>query len=145
MTSKTVGILESSPRWVPELQRQFLGEGIRVRGIRFHNRDWTAADVSTSGTLVFALDVAEDVCLQFLRRIAELQQTFRVIVIGRRTNRELEWIFRDLGATHFVTSYVAGEELASICRRFLQSRTEKLNSVFKDTDLPHRNEPSKRL
>ena len=51
-TLRTIVIFEARPRWEPELQRQFLGEPVRVRGCR------TWSELSSLAFLLTAVDPA---------------------------------------------------------------------------------------
>ena len=148
MTSATIIVFEKQPRWTPELQRQFDGDDVRVRGCT------TAADVVHTiaslpkplaaaefdltnespasviaplrdrlvGTLIL-LDLASGPadCLQFLGRSLNATDFPPTVVIGSQELADLEWPVRELGALDFLLGHLSGDDLAAICRRQLPS------------------------
>ena len=111
----SVTVCEKSARWVPELQRQFAAEQIRVRGCRRTaelRRLAASADV-----IVIDFDSDPAGCLQFLGGLADHRPVGPMIVIGSPQTAALEWIVRDLGALDFFPEAPAGHVLADLCRR----------------------------
>ncbi len=116
MTTATVIVFEKRPRWTPELQRQFVGEDVRVRGCR--SLSDVAQAGNTGGTVaVLDLDAAPADCLQFLGRSIQQRDCTPMIVIGSYRTADLEWNVRELGALAYLHGDCSGEEPARLCRR----------------------------
>jgi len=109
-------VFEKQPRWVPELQWQFVDHDVRVRAC-CSTRDIEQHFNSTlKCVVVLAMSAGAAECLQFLG-LCEGRWFFPpVIVIGSKQTAELEWPLRELGAFAFVEDRIGGEELARICR-----------------------------
>ena len=115
MEEHTVFVLESRHRWAPELQRQFSGQNVRVRGIR------NAADVAGGsagiGVVVADLESAATECLALFRAPPEVP----VLVVSAAAQSSLEWSVRELGAVAYLTEPVSGDEVAATCRKIFGS------------------------
>ena len=119
MLTPTLVIYERRPRWVPELQRQFLGQDIRVRAASTL-RDWEQLLLQSPQAVgLIELDAAPSQCLECLSRLMTRHPGPTVIVITSAELRELEWPIRELGATLFLEEPLSGEEMAHHCRRAL--------------------------
>ena len=127
MPTASVLVYETSPRWTPELQRQFDGEDVRVRACgtiqrvseRIAELD-QLTDVVPGGVIILDLETNPADCLQFLGATAELYDNWSKIVISSERLAELEWSARELGAIGFFSEFVSGRELSRLCRRQLQ-------------------------
>lgn len=108
-------VVEPRPRWTPELQRQFLGEDVRVRQcVTFASLRKLASDYAV---VVLDLDHAPAEVLQFLGQQVGRQRRFNAITLASARTAELEWTTRDLGAVDFLVDIPTGERLAYLCRR----------------------------
>jgi len=111
----SVIVVEPRPRWTPELQRQFLGESVRVRQcVTFADLRQLADGRSV---VVLDLDAAPADVLQFLGRCLRRRRTICTIALGSPQTAELEWMLRDLGTLEFVVDIPTGKRLAHLCRR----------------------------
>lgn len=119
----TIVVLEPAPRWVPELQRQFVDESVTVRACR------TAADfreriaLSQTGTpfiAVIDLSAGLSTGLTLVAWLAT-QNAAGTVAIGNRHATTLEPSLRELGATAVHAESVPGSRLAEECRRFVQA------------------------
>lgn len=113
----TITVFEKTPRWTPELKRQFSADDIRVRGVGSLPGEFLQHPRPMNALLVVVLEEAEAKCLQYLGRLASTVDPSPVIVIAGPTTMEMEWTIRELGATDVVADRVTGEELADLCRR----------------------------
>ncbi|MFM9965039.1 MAG: hypothetical protein ACKV2Q_27885 [Planctomycetaceae bacterium] len=111
--TRTILVFESRPRWVPELQRQFLDERVRVRGCRA----WSELASSMVEAIVIELpsDAAE--CLQWLATLVGRPRIAPVVVICPIESAGLEWPLRDAGVREVYVGELNGERLARSCRR----------------------------
>ena len=108
-------VVEPRPRWTPELQRQFLGESVRVRQCAtFTNLRILAEGCSV---VVLDLDAAPADVLQFLGRCVRRSHPICTITLGSPQTAELEWMLRDLGTLEFAVDIPTGKRLANLCRR----------------------------
>jgi DNA-binding NtrC family response regulator len=112
----TIVVFEKRPRWAPELERQFLDQGVRVRACRM-TADILPRLARSRSVAVLDLEAGAADCLQFLGRVVGRTPFVPAIVIGSARTAELEWPTRELGAVDFVFDSVSGEELAALCRR----------------------------
>ncbi len=114
---RTVIVFERQPRWVPEMQRQFIGEEVRVRWCT-ELRDMPR-HLAANGSFVVILDFDENPaeCLQFLNRFVSAPRSVPFLCIGSRNTAELEWIVRELGGLAFFPDHVTGDQIAALCRR----------------------------
>lgn len=110
-------MFESRSRWVPELQRQFRDESVRVRGCGSWNEVSTFAFPPTADALV--LELPEDLadCLQWLSKLVAPPRVPPVIVLCPVEVAELEWTLRDVGVQEVLVGELTGERLARTCRR----------------------------
>lgn len=114
--SGEIAVLERRPWWTPELQRQFLGTGVRVRsGSSF--RDLRSLLTPEIRVLAIEFDVSPAECLQWLGGRAGIAAECPAIVIGTEQTAEFEWLVRELGATDFVPETIGGRALAALCRK----------------------------
>lgn len=110
-------VFEKRPRWVPELQRQFLNEDVKVVACRsIADVEDRSAGVSTG---LILLDLAAEVadCVQYLARHAADPNRLPVVVVGSSDEAPLEWAIRELGAAAFFARRIPGHEMADLCRR----------------------------
>lgn len=124
---RTIVVLESRPRWEPELQRQFADEQVRVRGCRTVNELAslvfpTASTVSAgiakiADTVVLQIPENAAACLQWITSLAARPQAPAVIVLCMAESSELEWSLRDAGVSEVLIDEHSGERLARSCRR----------------------------
>ena len=114
---RTVLIFEESPKWVPELQRQFRDEaGIHVRSLtRLANSESTILSAKNP-VIVLVLDSAPANCLRLLSALSQRSRSVPVIVVGSARMADLEWSVRELGAVEFRAGFVPGFEVAAFCR-----------------------------
>ncbi|MBM79542.1 MAG: hypothetical protein CMJ78_02975 [Planctomycetaceae bacterium] len=130
MQAATILVYEPSRRWVPELQRKFEGEDVRIRACRSladlskQIREEAQAGFDLQGVVVIDLKSGAAECLQFLGSAAGQSRDWAKVVIGSKQNAELEWPLRELGAVGFFSEFVPGSELSRLCRRHLASRAE---------------------
>jgi DNA-binding NtrC family response regulator len=116
-TTPIVVVLEKQPRWAPELQRQFLGEKVRVVACRsVRDVEERLTDVERGVVVLDASAEAAD-CLQFLKREMSDPNGLSIVIVGTKQLAHLEWSFRELGAVAFFSRKIPGHEMASLCRR----------------------------
>lgn len=119
--SKTILVCEPEPYWTPELQRQFLGSQIAVRGCRKWS-EMTELSRSCEGAvrLVDFPAVAADCLAGMAGEIFRADHPPLLLLIDAGTE-ELEWTLRDGGADAVLSDRIAAKDLVQICRRWLQS------------------------
>jgi DNA-binding response OmpR family regulator len=121
MLTPTVLVFERRPRWVPELQRQFLGQDVRVRGCS-SLKDVEQLLAQSPGSLaILELDAEPAPCLMALARLMARSPSPTILVVASPAYRELEWRVRELGAAAFLVEPVPGDEMAESCRRQFRS------------------------
>lgn len=121
-------VLETAPRWAPELQRQFVSEPISIRQRTRPDEVRSLCASSTIGLLVVNLDSREEMMLHVLK---EAGQSRRVpcFVVAPVENRILEWAVRELGIEGFSLEPLPGEVLADrIRRRLLPDRSTETSN-----------------
>ena len=123
-------VFETTPRWTPELQRQFASEQLHIRMLTTVNDARSAIAHQSAAAIVLALDDAERECLAVLTERLSARIPTPVIVIGSRRSADLECALRELGATQFLTERPGGHELALVCRRLLQRSESWLETGF---------------
>lgn len=117
MLTPTLLIFERRPRWVPELERQFLGQNVRVRGCRSVKDLWDRFTTSSKCLLILDLDFDPEGCLITLARLMARSPSPTILVVASEMHRNLEWTIRELGATAFLEEPIPGDEMAERCRR----------------------------
>lgn len=117
MFTPTLLIFERRPRWVPELERQFFGQDVRVRGCSSLQNLQELLNQSAGGVAILELDAAPAECLRTLARLMTRSPSPTILVVASSAYRELEWSVRELGATAFLEEPIAGDEMAAWCRR----------------------------
>ena len=116
----TVIVVENRPRWVPELQRRFLGTSVHVRACRsVGDGGRAAAGEAAGGVLVFDLAVSPGELLHWLGGRNRKLQSIPVLAYAPGATAELEWVLRDLGAAAVLPETTTSEELAAVCRKHL--------------------------
>ncbi len=128
-TPRTVVVLESRPRWEPELQRQFVDDRVRVRGCRTVNElaalvFWSvptestdsASTVKIADTVVMQISENAAACLQWITGLAARPQVPAVIALCSTESSELEWTLREAGVREVLIDEHSGERLARCCR-----------------------------
>ncbi|WP_166825519.1 response regulator [Thalassoroseus pseudoceratinae] len=135
----TLIVFEKKPWWLPELQRQFLVEDVRIRSCsRLQDLPQLTKPNSSMPVsppvVILNLDDQPANCLQFLGQYAS-RPTWDcpVLVIASTAFRELELPIRELGATEFLLKPLAGDRLGQWCRRQLRAST---NSPPIETKFP---------
>jgi DNA-binding NtrC family response regulator len=130
----TAVVFEKSPRWGPELERQFAKESVRVVECR------SLVDVAERSTNlrrgVILLDLAFKTveCLRFLGRRLNDGAALPVFVVGSAHLSALEWSVRDLGAAAFFAKTIPGHQMAELCRRqFTLRAANGLETVDSET------------
>ena len=128
MSAGVVIVFEMRPRWVPELERQFDGEGVRIQAWRslgdLSRSLFNATErVEMPGRAVAIIDISAGLAesLQFLGRFKMYGPSWPVIAIGSTQTSDLEWSVRELGVLEWLLDTVSGDELARLCRRQFQS------------------------
>ena len=116
---RKIVVLESRPRWEPELQRQFRNESVRVRGCRTWNELSGFAFPPIADVLV--IDLPEDLseCLQWLSKLVAPLSIPAVILLCPSEAADLEWPLRDIGVREVLIGDLTGEQLARTCGRLL--------------------------
>lgn len=115
----TIIVFEKRPRWTPELQRRFHSDAVNIRGC---DSVLAAPDLAAGegvACVLLSLENAEGDCLQLVARIASRQPEVSLIALGEEQDGGLEWSFRELGATEFLTGIYTAADVARICRRQL--------------------------
>ena len=115
-----IAVFEKLPYWGPELQRQFEHSVIAVRECRSLCDLLPAVEPFDSALLVIDLAAGLSECLDWLGTDFQKQcHRIPVIALGSPETAELEWIRRDAGVTAFLPQFLAGDDLARLCRRQL--------------------------
>lgn len=117
MLTPTLLIFERRPRWVPELERQFLGQNVRVRGCRSIKDLLDRFHSSPKCLVILDLEADPDGCLDALARLMAHSLSPTILVVASERYRELEWAIRELGATAFLEEPLPGDEMAECCLR----------------------------
>ena len=121
----TILVSETRPFWLPELQRRFVETDVGVRGVR---PEEIAADGGADNTVVvLVLDGRERECLELLGRFSRSDRRPGVIAIGSRSNADLEWPMRELGADVFHSTPPTSDDLVDLCRRLTDRNSENKN------------------
>ncbi|MCA9072825.1 MAG: hypothetical protein KDA84_28070 [Planctomycetaceae bacterium] len=113
----TILIFERRPRWVPELERQFLGQEFRIRGCATLQDLETRLTFNPGGLCLVELDAAPGEGLLFLGRLMARARSPKIIVVATQTFHELEWVIRELGVITFLEEPIPGDDMAAWCRR----------------------------
>lgn len=127
LTSSII-VLEGRPRWTPELERQCPPSAVAdVRVLECRTTTDVARRVRETGggpvVVVMQLDASPAACLQFLARRLNGPERIPVIGLGSNAADPLEWLARDLGMNEYLNIDVPGEDLARICRKYLELQT----------------------
>lgn len=117
MLTPTILIFERRPRWVPELERQFFGQDVRIRGCATLPDLETRLTFNPRGLCLVELDADPAECLQHLGRLMLRAPSPKIIVTATRVFRGLEWAVRELGVITFLEEPIPGDEMAAWCRR----------------------------
>jgi DNA-binding response OmpR family regulator len=120
MSAPQLLIYEKTPRWGPELKRQFVGSGVVSRAVRSIAEIGRLLAAGQDCLLVMDLRAGAGECLRFVARTQRTASPVRTLLIGSAQTRELEWVARELGADHFVEEQVGGSGLARLCRLYLE-------------------------
>lgn len=119
----TIVVLEPAPRWVPELQRQFVDESVTVRACRsaadFRERI-TLSQTGTPFIAIIDLGVGLSTGLTLVAWL-DTQDAAGTVAIGNDHAITLEPSLRELGATAVHAESLQGSRLAEECRRFVQT------------------------
>ncbi len=114
----TVLVFEQTPKWVPELQRQFHSDdSIQVRTIPRLSEAAERLASAANPVLVLYLDAAPAGCLRLLSSLSGQSRKLPVIVLASDVMSDLEWSVRELGAVEFRSGFVPGFEIANLCRK----------------------------
>lgn len=111
-------VLETAPRWSPELQRQFLREPISVRQRTRADEVRVLCASGAVGLLVVNLDSREEIMLHVLKEVGQSRHV-PCVVVAPAENRMLEWAVRELGIEGFHLEPLPGNVLADRIRRRL--------------------------
>ncbi len=117
MLTPTIFVFERRPRWVPELERQFAGEEVRVRGCGRPRVIESRLARTGNGVVLMDVEANPAECLEVLERLMSRTPGQAVLVVATPSYRKLEWPIRELGAVTFLEEPVPGEEMAAHCRR----------------------------
>lgn len=115
----TLLVLEESPFWSAELQRQFCSEPISIR-LRCRVDDaWELLRTGQVKLLVVGSDIDLPSVLRLLARLTETGHTPRITILLTPQKRDLEWSLRELGAVDVLTTPIASRDLVCVvCRAF---------------------------
>jgi hypothetical protein len=117
MLTPTLLVFERRPRWVPELERQFQGREVRVRGSRSVKDLLDRLAASPGGIVIMGLEADPEGCLAALARLMTRSPSPTILVVASPMYHDLEWPVRELGATAFWEEPIPGDEMAEWCRR----------------------------
>ena len=117
--TSTIVVLEARPFWTPELQRQFDGEPVVVRGCRNWSELQERSRDATAAVMLLELEGLAAECLSGLTRRLELAAREPVIVISSPRFAELEWVLREAGVSSVFPDLPTGADVARCCRRWL--------------------------
>lgn len=124
----TIVVLESTPRWVPELQRQFEQEPFSVKACRtaIDFRERLQATQITATPIIAVIDLAVGLSngLTLVDWLAG-SNVIGTIIIGNAEAVTLEPVLRELGATSVHVDSISGVRLAKECRQFTRSRESR--------------------
>jgi DNA-binding response OmpR family regulator len=121
-------VLETAPRWAPELQRQFLTEPVSVRQRTRADDVRALCAAGTVGLLLVNLDAREEIMLHVLKEVGQARSV-PCFAVAPAENRILEWAVRELGIEGFALEPVSGELLADrIRRRLLPDRSSETSN-----------------
>lgn len=118
-------VFERDPRWVPELQRQFLDDPVRVIRSRSLKHLSELVAERLASVAVISLDADPAGTLHLLNRMANAAESLRTLVVGNPSFATLEWFIRELGAIEFLTEPVPAHHMADLCRRVLLNESSK--------------------
>jgi hypothetical protein len=112
-----IAVLEKRPRWMPELQRQFLHDSVLLRTFRSVEDLIDFSSQTVPQLVVIDLDIGMS---QFLRLLAHGSQYAKAtIAIGNSKTDVLEPSLRELGISAYHRLPLSGQVLAQECRLFL--------------------------
>ncbi len=117
MLTPTLLIFESRPRWVPELERQFIGQNVRVRGCGSLSILEERLMQTANNVVILEWEAAPANGLETLAGLMTRIPSPTILVTATAAYRELEWPVRELGAVAFLEEPISGEEMAAYCRR----------------------------
>jgi len=122
---ETILVFEKSPRWAPELERQFVDTDVAVRSYRatadLRRFLGTSSEPGTTQMVLLDFDSSPADCLQLLGQPSAPGTSPPVLAIASPRTAELEWSLRELGARHVIVDSVCGDTVARLCRRLLSS------------------------
>ncbi len=114
-------VVETTPRWAPELQRQLEGEPFMVRACRtaadFRNRLQATQSAGTPCIGLIDLTIGLSSALTLVAWL-HARNAVASVVIGNSQAITLEPALRELGATAVHVDSISGFRLAAECRRF---------------------------
>ena len=117
IAAQSVIVFERRPRWTPELERQFVGENVRVRACTDLRDALPLVEQPEPPVLVLDLEADTAGCLRLLARLMGAAPLVPIICVASSQSTDLEWAARELGALDFAAGPIPGERLANLCRR----------------------------
>lgn len=115
-----IAVLESQPRWGPELQRQFLRLPVDVRECRSIDDLFPLTAQYRAGIFVIDLDIFAEV---WVTKVCSSElggsNNWPVIGIGSPTLNKFEWMLRDAGLSELLPGSIIGDDLRKVCQRYL--------------------------
>lgn len=114
-----VCVLEASPYWLPELQRQFQHQNLKIRGCRKWSEfsELIRTTSTAMGIVDFTSQPAE--CLTGLAQRPALAELAPLIVVSSPRFAGLEWVLREAGIVSFFPDSPHPREMLLTLRRWL--------------------------
>lgn len=110
-------VLEETPFWSAELQRQLGAEPISIR-LRCRVEDaWELLKTGQVAMLVVGTDIDLPAVLRLLTKLSATRSALRITILLTPERGDLEWTLRELGAVDILTTPFASRELVDTVRR----------------------------
>jgi len=130
-TPPAVLILEKTPFWSAELNRQFLDEPVSIR-VRNQVQDvFSLLASNTVKILIIGVEIELDSVLRLLTDLSQSFPEVQTLVLLSTENLELEWSLREVGVSEIIPAPVSGDQLKQILRRRLKDHLSRTNSLTK--------------
>lgn len=113
-------VLESRPRWEPELKRALESAELRITACRTAAATLRLLAEARESVLIVDLEWGLAATLRIVEAVHERDLTRAILVVFPATSGELEWPLRELGATSALCETVARQALPALALRICQ-------------------------
>lgn len=131
MTPPRLIVCERTSAWAVALRWALADSGLRVYETRTLADAWQQLVLCPASLL--ALELRGGNLGEIVRLLVQQRQTFpnaAMVVLARREHADCEWVLREAGAIHVVTSQRDLVPLARLVRRFIQQTSAPNRSLL---------------